>query len=391
MLVDPLFLMANLGTVLTVVVLISLGKGLVFSGLAFAFGYRNVIPLALGFGMFQLSEFSFVIARMGLREGVFDADLYSLILTSALVTILLTPLAFQLVNPLYAQLRRLRPARVYNTFDLPKEELDAHVVIAGAGRVGQYVAQVLTRLNLHFVAVELDLWRVEQCKAASIPVIYGDATQHTVLEAAAIRRARLLLITTPAISVTQAVVEQVRRMAPELHIVARAEGVEPMHILHELGVYEVVQPEFEAALEIVRQAMLHLSIPTTEIQRYTDAVRQELYAPLYTRLPSYATVVQLQNAQQLLGLEWTTLPEQSPLVGRMLGELKIRARTGATVVAVLAEGKTVPNPKLSHRFAPGEMVAIFGAQEQRAAFIAWAITGPSVQPMVWVDEEPLNE
>jgi monovalent cation:H+ antiporter-2, CPA2 family len=382
MLVDPMFFVENVGTILTVVLLASLGKGLIFSGLSLGFGYRNVIPLALSFGMFQMSEFSFVIARMGLNEGVLDADLYSLILTSALVTILLTPAAFQLVGPLYAQIRRLRPARVYQTFDLPQEELQGHVVIAGAGRVGQYVAQVLQRLDLHFVAVELDQRRVEECKAANIPIIYGDATQSTVLVAAAIRQARLLIVTTPAISVTQAVVEQAHRMAPDLHIVARAEGLEPMQILRDLGVYEAVQPEFEAALEIVRQALLHLSIPLTEIQNYTDAVRRELYAPLYTHLPDYATVVQLQNAQQLLALEWATLPAESPLVGHTLGELQVRSRTGASVVAVLIENKTIPNPALSHRFVVGEMVAILGNQQQRAVFIAWAVTGAVVSPVL---------
>jgi CPA2 family monovalent cation:H+ antiporter-2 len=175
--------------------------------------------------------------------------------------------------------------------------------------------------------------------------------------------------------VTQSIVEQVHRMAPDLHIVARAEGLEPMQTLHELGVYEVVQPEFEAALEIARQAMLHLSIPMTEIQRYSDTVRQELYAPLYSRLPDYAMVVQLQNAQRLLGLEWVTLPAESPLVGHTLGELHIRSRTGATVVAVLVAGNTVPNPTLSHRFVASELVAVLGTNEQRATFVAWAISG----------------
>jgi CPA2 family monovalent cation:H+ antiporter-2 len=54
-----------------------------------------------------------------------------------------------------------------------------------------------------------------------------------------------------------------------------------MEILYRHGVYEVVQPEFEAGLEITRQALLHLNIPAAEIQRFTDGIRQELYAPLY--------------------------------------------------------------------------------------------------------------
>jgi CPA2 family monovalent cation:H+ antiporter-2 len=250
---------------------------------------------------------------------------------------------------------------------------------------------VLQRLNLHFVAVELDQRRVEECKATGIPVIYGDATQSPVLLAAAISRARLLIITTPAISVTQAVVEQVHRMAPELHIVARAEGLEPMQILQDKGIYEIVQPEFEAALEIVRQAMLHLSIPATEIQYYTDAVRQELYAPLYRHQPDYATVMQLHNAQQSLRLEWATLPAESPLIGHSLGELQIRSRLGVSVVAVLLEGKSIRNPGSSHRFVVGEKVAILGDRAQRAAFITWAIPATSAEAGAETQAERVTE
>ncbi len=88
--------------------------------------------------------------------------------------------------------------------------------------------------------------------------------------------------------------EQVRRIHPALHIVARADGAEQMKILHDLGVYEVVQPEFEASLEIIRQALLHLSIPATKIQWFTDAIRKELYAPLYQNQKQYETLSQLK-------------------------------------------------------------------------------------------------
>jgi K+/H+ antiporter YhaU regulatory subunit KhtT len=74
-------------------------------------------------------------------------------------------------------------------------------------------------------------------------------------------------------------------------------------------------------------------------------------------------------------------------VGHTLGELHIRTRTGVSVVAVLAEGKTIPNPGLSHRFVDGELVAILGTQEQRGAFVAWAITGILATTTTPSDEE----
>ena len=56
-----------------------------------------------------------------------------------------------------------------------------------------------------------------------------------------------------------------------------------MQALHDRGVYEVVQPEFEAGLEIARQALLHLGMPGDEVEQYEDNVRHELYKPFYLR------------------------------------------------------------------------------------------------------------
>lgn len=58
-------------------------------------------------------------------------------------------------------------------------------------------------------------------------------------------------------------------------------------MLHELGIYEVVQPESEAGLEIARQALLYLDISPAEIERFLAAVRRELYAPLFEQHRDY--------------------------------------------------------------------------------------------------------
>lgn len=138
-------------------------------------------------------------------------------------------------------------------------------------------------MGLDFVLLELDHRRVEQAKAAGLSIIYGDASRRVVLEAAQVGSARLLLVTTPAIETTNSIVAQVRRLHPELHIVARADSVEMLRALHEHGVQEVVQPEFEASLEMIRQALHHFDIPPTEIQKFTDSIHQQMYAPLYER------------------------------------------------------------------------------------------------------------
>jgi len=368
MLLDPTFFVDNLHSVLVVVLLVAVGKGVIFGTISRIFGYQNIVPLAVGLGLFQVGEFSFVLARVGLATNSIDTYLYSLTLTTAIVTMVLTPLLSGFTAPIYALRQRWFRTEPVQTVNLPKAGLRDHVVIAGGGRVGQYIAQVLQRMGLAFVLVELDFRRVEEAKNKGYSVIFGDATQPTVLEAAEIEHARLALVTVPVVFIAQQVVDAVRDTNPALHIVARAEGVEQMQSLHNHGVYEVIQPEFEAGLEMTRQALLHLNLPANEIYHYTDQVRQELYAPLYESHADYQAVAQLQNAARLLDVKWQMLRGESPLAGCTLGECRIRSRTGASVVGVMRDGVLTPNPPVDFRFLAGDWVAVLGSGEQLGVF-----------------------
>ena len=281
MLLDPAFLYDNLKTVSLLVLLIIIGKGVIFAVLVMFFGYRNVIPLAVGLGLFQIGEFAFVLGITGVYTQSISSELFSLILTTAVITMILTPFLSGLTTPLYAIHRRRFKHEPLQTMNLPIGELRNHVIIAGAGRVGAYVANVLKSLHVTFVVIEFDSRQVGHLKEMGIPLVYGDASQPIVLSAAGIERAKLLIITTPSANVTKTIVEKSRQVNEGLKIVARAENIDQIQVLHKLGVHEVIQPEFEAGLEVTRQALLSLNIAAADITRFTDQVRQESYAPLY--------------------------------------------------------------------------------------------------------------
>lgn len=368
MLLDPAFLVDHLAQVLAIVALVIVGKGVIFAGITRAFGYVNVVPLAAGLGLCQVGEFSFVLARVGVATDSISAELYSLTLTVAVVTMLLTPLLSSLTAPLYTLRTRRSGHEPLETVNIPDEGLRDHVVMAGGGRVGRYLANVLQRLDIPYVIVELNHWRVDQAKAAGLPVIFGDATHGVVLDAADIGRARLLLITTPVAVTSGAIAAQVQQAHPALRIIARASSVEEMRLLHGEGVYQVIQPEFEASLEFTRQALLYLDMPIHKIQGYIDAVRRELYAPLYQGDAGYEALTQLQDATRLLELTWIALPAESPLLGNTLNELAIRERTGASVVGVLRNGVMQANPGPEFSFAARDLVGVMGEPAQLTAF-----------------------
>ncbi len=364
MLLDPKFLLANFKMIILLILLVMIGKGLIFAGISRLFGYRNIVPLAVGLGLFQIGEFSFVLERVGLTSRAIDLSLYSLMLTATVTTMVLTPFVSALAAPLYSLKKRYFKHEPLDTINLPKTGLSDHVVIAGGGRVGHHIARILQRMQLSFVIIEQDFRRVELLKAEGFPIVYGDASQEVVLQAAQIQRATLLLLTVPSVVVTQAITDRIRQLHPKLHIVARAINEEHTEELHQAGVYEVVQPEFEASLEFTRQALLHLNISIKEIQQLTDAIRREMYAPLYESNYSYRTIAQLQSACNLIDLNWVTIARGSPVIGQSIRELQIRKRTGVSVVAVLRDGSLLMNPEPDFRFEVDDLVGVVSEPQQ---------------------------
>ncbi len=373
MLLDPNYLMDNILLVLALAGSVVIGKSLILAGITRLFDYRGITPFAVGLGIFQIGEFSFVLARVGISTNSIDHDLYALVLSAAIFTMVLTPFGMRMVSPLHSFYRKWskRPELALSEDTLP-ENLQSHIVIAGGGSVGFYAARLLHQLGLSCVVIELDQRRVEALKKEHIPVIYGDASRPIVLEATDLERAKLLLITVPDLPVTQAIVHLAHRANPTLHIVARAEEVETLHLLHEMGVYEVVQPRFEAGLEIIRQALLHLNFGVNDIQHYTDTIRQELYAPLYDYHPDYQAVAQMQNAARLMQFKWVTIAADSPLAGQNIGDLGIRARTGTVVVGLMRDGKLVVSPGADYHLMVGDILAVLGDHQQLDHFQQFA-------------------
>ncbi|MBN2122770.1 MAG: cation:proton antiporter [Deltaproteobacteria bacterium] len=368
MLFDPTFLFDHIRQVIILVLAVGIGKGLIFAFISRIFLYRNVIPLAVGLGLFQIGEFSFVLARVGVSTDSIGSDLYSLILTAAILTMVITPLVSGQTAWVYALKKRWFRHEVLESSNIPDAGLTGHVVIAGGGRVGFQIAQALKRLHQPFVIIELDHRRFEQAKGAGMAVVYGDASQEIVLEAAGIRDAGLLILTLPGLVEARSIIVHSRHLNDRLEIIARTSGPDSFELLRDLGVSDVVLPEFEAGLEMTRQSLLRLRVPPTEVHRYTDTVRQEIYAHLSDRGEDYRVLSQLRNAEQQFDLQWVRLAQESPVAHRSIGESEIRKRTGVSVVGVVREGQLRPNPDADFVLLPDDLVAVIGSERDREAF-----------------------
>ena len=370
MLVNPAELAEHWGQVLAVTGLLVVGKAVIGALIAVVLPYPVRTALVVGAVRSQIGEFSFIIGQAGVALGVLDQAQYSLILAGAIVSITLNPLVCRLVNPAERFLkRRPRLWRVLNheAADVPPPAggLSGHVVIIGSGRVGRHIAEALGRLQIARLVVEVDPARLDRLRALGIPVLYGDAANSEILNHAALDRARALVITVPDDATAMTIVATSRAQAPNLRIIARASTWDGARRLALAGANDIVRPELEGGVEIVRRTLLDLDLPVRDVQRYTDLVRSEGLDDAERPTPERARVLDdLVQAARGLEIGWLTVSEDSAAAGRPLVESALRARTGVSVVAIGRGASIIASPGPDEQLAAGDRLAVIGSPDQ---------------------------
>jgi CPA2 family monovalent cation:H+ antiporter-2 len=140
----------------------------------------------------------------------------------------------------------------------------------------------------------------------------------------------------------------------------------------------------EAGLEMVRQVLSHYGKSAAEVQRFTEAVRDDLYGPMWEGGLSarYESILDdLSPDHSPVTIEWLTVPGDGSRGGRTVGELEIRTATGAAVVAVIHGRAVDPRPGPDTSIHPGDRVALLGSRDECEACrglmaTAFALTAP---------------
>ncbi|MFH1651881.1 MAG: cation:proton antiporter [Chloroflexota bacterium] len=259
MLLNPSFLFENLSVVMLAIATIAAIKIAVVMTIIILFGYSVRTAVLAGFGLFQIGEFGFIIAQGGIRSGIITDRFYSIIIASAIITMLLTPLAISLVSRIYQRilLANSRKMKLPGA-PLPEEELTPsaetlkRVVIAGYGEVGQSIANGLNRSSIPFIIIDDDPERITEAKVDRHPRIYGDATNANVLAKADLSHTAALVVTYPDPMSVMTTVKVAQQLNPDILILARAGHKKEADELKRLGVMELVIPEREAGYKFVK-------------------------------------------------------------------------------------------------------------------------------------------
>ncbi|MGB9628349.1 MAG: cation:proton antiporter [Thermodesulfobacteriota bacterium] len=339
-------------------------------------GHPLRISLLSGIHLAQIGEFSFVLAMAGKSAGLISEGHYQLFLSASVITMLMTPFLL-LVSPtlstwistkrLLQRLERMRKRAEKESFHLVKED---HVIIVGFGLNGRNLAEVLKETSLPYVVLELNNDTVREMKKRGEPIFFGDGTRLEVLHKLGLSNARMLVVVISDPTSTRRIVQIARKENPRIYIIVRTRYTAEVEDLLRLGANEVIPEEFETSIEIFAKVLHRYQVPRNILYEQIERIRSRSYEALRkVDLPSKGLP---EKCDLITDIETETylLKDQTPSVGRSIRDLKIRSRTGATVIAVRRDGEIVSSPDPDFIFQQGDLIYLIGEREKVLKAIA---------------------
>jgi len=249
MLFDPMILINEFWPVMLTLLIIVLGKSIAAFGIVRAFGYSTPTALTISASLAQIGEFSFILAGLGVSLGLMPERGRDLILAGAILSILLNPLFFALLDRLLAKAdeKTKAPAAPATREPVPQTELADHIVLVGHGRVGRFITASAAPDSPPFLVIEDNADIAAGLDMRGRTTIRGNAADPEVLAAANLPGARCLLVAIPDAFEGGQVVQQARAINPALPIVARAHSEAEIEHLLKHGATSVVMGEHEIA------------------------------------------------------------------------------------------------------------------------------------------------
>ena len=264
MLLNPaVFIEAPLAVLATVAIIV-LGKSAAAYVIVRAFGHPRSTALTVSASLAQIGEFSFILIGLGIGLDMVPAKARDLVLAGAIVSIILNPLVFALLE--WRPRDRSAVPQVATPDAAADEEtmlkpthLAGHDVLVGYGRVGSLVGESLARVGGKMVVIESSYEGTEKARRDGAEVLMGNAADPKILAAANIPGARRLFVTIPEPFEAGQVVHQARATNPTLDILARAHSNAAVEHLGKLGATLVILGEREIAERMLERARSDVS------------------------------------------------------------------------------------------------------------------------------------
>jgi CPA2 family monovalent cation:H+ antiporter-2 len=369
MLLDPAVAWAQPWTVLGLAALLIAGKLWVAVHAVMFMRFPGRVAMLSGLALAQVGEFSFVLLKAGEANGLASSEAARIFLASSVVTMIAAPLLVAFSPRLAAGAALLRPLErllavaADDAAEAADERLHDHVVVAGLGLAGRTLMRGLAEAGVPYVGVELDPDVVIRRRQEGFHVRYGDVTSAEVLEHVAhVGGARLVVLLLSDSEAARRAATVLRARYPALPLVARVHRLDRDGAAWRLPGVQLIAEDHEAAVEVLERVLRGVGAAGEVVAAAVGAARA-------SRDPAGAPVVSATHVPAAFHARSITVAAGHAAVGRSLADLHLRARCGATVVALSRDGAVRGAPDPHDPLLAGDTLVLVGADEalERAA------------------------
>ncbi|GKW04055.1 YbaL family putative K(+) efflux transporter [Pectobacterium carotovorum] len=259
MLFDPMILLNDPISVLITLAIIVFGKSAAAFVLVRLFGHSKRTALTISASLAQIGEFAFILAGLGIVLGLLSEEGRNLVLAGAILSIMINPLLFTLLERYLAKHETIEEQIVEEAIEEEKQipvDMCNHALLVGYGRVGSLIGAKLHQAGIPIVVIENSRTRVDALREQGIKAVLGNATKPEIMDIARLDCARWLLLTIPNGYEAGEIVAAAREKRADLEIIARAHYDDEVSYIMEHGANEVVMGEREIANSMITMLKL---------------------------------------------------------------------------------------------------------------------------------------
>jgi CPA2 family monovalent cation:H+ antiporter-2 len=240
---------------------------------------RTIAVVALSLG--QIGEFSFIVVTLARELGLVPAAALDAVVTTAILSITINPLAFKAIEPLERWLAEKRMSAITADADglvagaSSSLDPEGRAIVIGYGPTGRTVTRLLKENGISPTVVDLNMDAVRGLQEEGLSAVYGDARHPDTLVLAGLPHAATLIVS-GADTGSPEIIKGARAINPQVHIFVRGGYLRDVAPLRHAGAEQVFSGEGEVALAMTEAVLRRLGATPDQIDRERDRVRQQL-------------------------------------------------------------------------------------------------------------------
>jgi CPA2 family monovalent cation:H+ antiporter-2 len=241
--------------------------------------YRFSTSLTSAFLLFQIGEFSLILAAQGRKFGLLSPDENQYLLSISVLSLALTPWMYKFAQKLAPKTgfaSRFLSSTTPRADAPAQENISEHAIIIGYGLAGQNVAHALETLQVPYIVIDLNPDTAKIFKLQKHQMIFGDARQPEILHQAGIERARLVMVTVSGLGMAEGVLTQIHHLHPGLPAIVRLQYLRDVETGSNLAGADLVVAELETSMEIVNRALRFFGASAEEIDEMLRQSRKQI-------------------------------------------------------------------------------------------------------------------